>query len=157
MTGSLIGPTEAIRRRVRELRRRKGWTGEQLAEEMRRVGVPWSPSLVANFESGRRPEVTVRELLALAYVLDVAVVHLLVPVEGTEMYLVLPDDAFMPVEVRRFIRGEEPLLGQNPRTFFAEVPLTEVPLTGRERHSPRWTVTDVDREAADVERERGES
>lgn len=91
---------------------------------MATVGVPWDRSIVANFETGRRSTVNVEELLALAYVLDVAPVHLLVPPESgpyNPVSIVESNTA----NVRAWIRGTRELAGQDPRRFFAEVPLDE--------------------------------
>jgi hypothetical protein len=56
------------------------WSAERLAEEMAAVGIPWTRDAVVNLENGRRKRLAAHELLALAYVLDVASpVDLLVP------------------------------------------------------------------------------
>lgn len=66
--------------------------------------------MLANIESGRRSYVTVAELLTLAYVLDVAPVHLLVPTEVDEdvsddQYAICPD-VFLPIpHAREWVRG----------------------------------------------------
>ena len=68
--------------RVRELRDRRGWSGTELAERMAEAGMPqFDRGILANFESGRRRSISVDEVLVLALVLDVAPVHLFVPVE----------------------------------------------------------------------------
>src|SRR5690606_3894974 len=104
------------------------WSAERLAQEMTRVGVPWERVVVSNLETGRRATVTVDELLALAYVLEVAPVHLIVPTDGDgEPYRVTP--AGVPEvnrsRVRRWVRGFEELPGQDPRRYFSEVPPLE--------------------------------
>lgn len=110
-------PTASIARQVKALRTRQGITAEQLAERMRAVGVPFDKTVLANLETGRRRFVTVQELLALAYVLDVAPVHLVVPTQAG-VFQVVPaprelDDGQADVvdraEVRRWIAGEQPL------------------------------------------------
>ncbi|MFE1346984.1 hypothetical protein ACFW57_20600, partial [Streptomyces sp. NPDC058757] len=87
---------------------------------------PWNRSVVANFESGRRPAVSVQELLALAVALDVAPVNLLVPLDS-EPYKVTPTgtEPHSSGEVWRWMRGQHPLNGTSPaaaRTYFAEAP-----------------------------------
>lgn len=123
MSTGPTAPTAVIAGRVRELRRRRGWTAADLGARLTEHGVPWNRSIVANFESGRRPDVSVRELLALAVVLDIAPVNLLVPL-GSEPYQVTPDRTESADTVRAWVRGEQPLPGSTPegaRTFYTEV------------------------------------
>lgn len=76
-----LAPHRVIAERVRALRRLHGWSAQRLAEQLSSVGIAWDRSIVANFENGRRASVSVEEFLALAYVLSVAPVHLLVPID----------------------------------------------------------------------------
>jgi transcriptional regulator with XRE-family HTH domain len=125
-------PTRAVAQRVREVRERRRMTAARLAEEMTRVGVPWDRGTVAKLETGRRENVSVVELLALAAVLDVAPVHLLVPPDHVEQpYQVTPtitEDADM---VRAWIRGFLGLVDTDRRLFLAEMPEAEVELYAR--------------------------
>lgn len=86
-------------------RRRAGldWTAERLAEEMSAAGVPWTRDIVVNLENGRRKTLAVHELLALAWVLDVASpVDLIAPpgYSGDEMFPVTPATTATPQQVR---------------------------------------------------------
>lgn len=88
MTGHR-GPKETasdtVARRVKELRRRKGWSARRLAEACAATGSrQLSESVIANIESGRRDEhgrrrkdVTADEAIGLARALDVPLIHLL--------------------------------------------------------------------------------
>ncbi|MEU3945433.1 helix-turn-helix domain-containing protein [Streptomyces sp. NPDC029526] len=128
MSTAPVGPTAVIARRVRELRRRHGWTAADLGIRLSERGMKWDRFTVANLENGRRQNVTVVELLALAAVLDVAPVNLLVPL-GSEPYQVTPDRTEDADSVRAWVRGEQPLLGADPaavRTFYAEAPLEDL-------------------------------
>lgn len=120
-------PNQVIAARVRELRRARGWTADQLAEQMKAAGFSWSRIVVTKLETGRRPAVSVEEFLALAYVLDVAPVHLLVPPNTLDArYQVTPDGVEAdPDEVRAWIRGQRPIGLVSPRRYFAEVPDVE--------------------------------
>lgn len=126
-----LSPTKVIAQRVRELRQKRGkWSAERLAEEMTKVGIPWDRSIVANLENGRRQTVAVEELLALAYVLDVAPVHLLVPVEDDDLdqgpfLWITPKLGVPPSAARAWVRGRQQAPGQDPRPFFADVPASE--------------------------------
>lgn len=113
---------------------------------------------MANFENGRRPYVTVVELLALAYVLDVAPIHLLVPTVGDPMVdsdpeagvfiSVTPDWALPPSLVRAWVRGERHVGDQDPRIYHAEKPLSEFTY-------PEVTPEQIEREGQHVDRTRG--
>lgn len=118
-------PTQVVAQRVKELRTRRGLTAEQLAARLVEQGVSWQRGTVAKLETGRRENITVAELLALAVVLDVAPVHLLVPPDSDTPYRVSDTQTATPQSARGWIRGFEPLTGADPRKFFSEVPLNE--------------------------------
>jgi transcriptional regulator with XRE-family HTH domain len=120
-----LAPMRAVVHGVKELRTRRGWTAERLGEEMAKLGFRWDRYTVGNLERGRRRSLTVEELLGLAYVLDVAPVHLLVPVDETRPYAVAPEATASANAVREWIRGSAPLPGRDPRLYFSEVPLHE--------------------------------
>jgi transcriptional regulator with XRE-family HTH domain len=118
-----LSPTQWVAKRVREVRQKRGLTAAQLATEMTRVGVPWKRGVVAKLESGLREAVSVEELLALAYVLDVAPVHLLVPFDDdAQPYQVTPTRNDPAGYVRDWIRGDWYLDGTDVRHFFSELP-----------------------------------
>jgi transcriptional regulator with XRE-family HTH domain len=117
-----LAPTQAVAKRVRELREKRGLTAAQLAEQMASVGVAWDRGVVAKLETGRRANVSVAELLALAYVLDVAPVHLLVPLEDEQPYEVMPGRVEPAGLVRDWVRGVWYLEGASVRGFFSELP-----------------------------------
>jgi transcriptional regulator with XRE-family HTH domain len=116
-------PTRTVARRVKELRTRHGWSAAQLAERMAESGLPWDRFTVANLERGRRQNVTLDEVLTLAYVLDVAPVHLVVPTSGSAGYLVTPKFITTPDVARTWIRGQMPL--GDPRIYYSEAPEDE--------------------------------
>lgn len=131
----LSTPTQAVARRVKELRKRRGWSAERLADECARVGMPgFNRTVIANLESGRRKFVTVDEALGLAFVLDVAPLHLVVPTEADPAF---SDDRYLPVSgdqdrdgwgipaARAWVRGEYCPPSRDPRVYFSEVPTEE--------------------------------
>ena len=156
------GPTKVIAPRVREMRTKRGWSGADLARELRAVGVPWERAMVAKLETGRRKSVSVMELLALAYVLNVAPLHLLVSPDSTdEPYQVTPEVTEPSYRVRGWVRGlfmlrKLPLVGDQ-RLFFSEVPPDEFtavqqgqcPCCGG-RHT-RWTEADGGRQVKEAD------
>jgi len=69
--------TATVAKRMRELRREKGWTAEQLTEELEGKGVHWNRGVVTKLETNRRESVSVAELLGLAAVFEVSPLDLL--------------------------------------------------------------------------------
>jgi transcriptional regulator with XRE-family HTH domain len=117
---------------VRELRGRRGWTAAQLGKQLAEQGVRWDRFTVAGLESGKRQNVSVVEFLALASALDVAPVHLLVPLDS-EPYEVTPQRVESADDVRAWVRGEKPLPGtatERARTFYAEVSTADIQRRG---------------------------
>src|SRR4051795_12514308 len=122
---SVVHPSDNVARRIRELRTRRGWSAERLAKACADVGRPeLNRSVIANIESRRRQEVTIEEAVTLAYVLDGALVHLLVPTEATKLYFATPDPLPNPA-ARAWIRGEFCPPRCDPRIYFSEVPASE--------------------------------
>lgn len=143
-----VHPADVLAQRVKEVRKRRGLTASELADLMVEQGVKWNRSIVANFESGRRRSVSVEELLALAYVLDVSPIHLLVPLTDGTWYHFTPDRATPAGFVREWIRGRHPLQSTNARLFFSEVPDKEwqPPEMSDEEIERRTRLTEITRQ-----------
>jgi transcriptional regulator with XRE-family HTH domain len=84
----MTGESEAVAQRVRELRHKRGWSAQDLANRCAEIGaMDLTADVLANIETGRRHprtgvrrrEVTVEELLSLARALDVLPSDLLEP------------------------------------------------------------------------------
>lgn len=112
--------------RVKELRARNGLTAQKLADALASEGVPWERGTVTKLETRRRDNVTVNELLALAKVLNVAPVHLLVPLEDDQPMPVTPETMMQAGHVREWVRARKALPGTDLRIFRTEVPLSEL-------------------------------
>ena len=84
--------SDSVAERLKEVRQQRGLSAAALAERCKAIGAPEiTRSVIANIESGRRDEdgrrtrdVTVEELLVLAYALQVPPVLLLVPANDTD-------------------------------------------------------------------------
>lgn len=100
-----LTPTEFVAKRVREFRRRLGWSAEMLAQEMTRVGVDWNRGVVAKLETGRRESVSVAEWLALAYIFRMSPLVLLLPDEDVN-YPVTPTAMTSSRSVYEWFVGE---------------------------------------------------
>ncbi|WP_328410343.1 helix-turn-helix domain-containing protein [Nocardia sp. NBC_00403] len=123
-----ITPHQAVKQAVTALRKKQGWTADELATECERLGMPsLNRSVIANIESGRRKYVSIDELCCLAFALDVAPVHLLIPIgdEEVDFYSATPQ-AMLPIrKARQWVRGEWVPPGRDPRLYFANVPAEE--------------------------------
>lgn len=99
------GPTAVLAARLRELRERRGWSADRLAEEMASAGIPWKRAVVTKLETGRRQAVSVAEWIALAYVLDVPPLELLAPLGQDIEVEILPGLEVDPYELRNWLTG----------------------------------------------------
>lgn len=154
--------SDAVARRVAEVRRKRGLNVRQLAELCAKLGAPefTAPSLY-NLESGRRDkdgrrrrEVTVDELLKLAYVLSVAPVHLLVPpVDGEDVvpYRFIDGVTTTPGFARAWIRGQTPIGRVIARDYFSEVPEAEF-----EVPRGQWTPENIEAQSNATTRRRSD-
>ncbi|MEV0912706.1 helix-turn-helix transcriptional regulator [Streptomyces sp. NPDC049967] len=82
---------------VRRYRTMRGLSAQQLSDRCAEIGMPIARSVLANFESGRRPTLSVAELLVLAEALKVQPTSLVFPVGYEPTVEVLPgfeDDTF---------------------------------------------------------------
>lgn len=119
-------PTATVAKRVREVRRRRGLTAQQMADKLTEQGVRWDRYTVNKLESGKRQNLTLAEWLALAVVLNVAPVHLLLPIDDDEgAYQVTPERTNPVDNTRGWIRGHWPLPGANVIQYQGEMPEIE--------------------------------
>ncbi len=122
--------TAVIGKQVAEFRDRLGWSAAALADELQKAGVQWKRPDVTKLERGLRKSVTVDQALALAAVLNVSLVHLLVPPgDGDAPYRVTAEVTEPSSRVRGWIRGLFPLrrlpLVDDVRKFWVVVPPDE--------------------------------
>ncbi|WP_190098340.1 helix-turn-helix domain-containing protein [Streptomyces griseoflavus] len=123
-TKDALSPVDAIRVRVKELRGRSGMTAADLAERLTELGVKWNRSIVANFEAGRRPTVSVVEWLALSQALNVAPLHLLIPpaVDPETPYRITPNREATVRDARDWVRGMLALNSEDKERWAQEKP-----------------------------------
>lgn len=122
-----ITPQSVIATRVKQARQEKRLTAQQLGDAMVTAGFKWDRFVVQNLEKGKRKSVSVEELLALALILEVALVHLIVPIDDEETpFLVTPNGpAVLPAEARAWIRGLGAIGDVDPRRYRSQVPRRE--------------------------------
>src|SRR5690606_27496481 len=80
-----------------------------LSDRCRDLGHPIGRSVIANFESGRRPTVSVAELLVFGKALGVPPVALLFPVAFEDTARPLPDRTVSTWQALRWFTGEDPM------------------------------------------------
>jgi transcriptional regulator with XRE-family HTH domain len=108
-----MGPTargvgETFAKRVREVRERRGWTQQQLADRLRELGVPIDRTKVNRVETGARA-VSIDDALAIAAALGVSPSVLFFPLASSEPVRLTPERVVAAEEGRRWFRGEQPL------------------------------------------------
>lgn len=112
-------PSDVVRRRVKEVRNERGISAQQLADRLQELDprTALKRNVLANFESGRRPTVSVDELLLLARALGEPPAAFLVP------YVDEPDvrvgsETYDPGTMWRWlVNGDWPEYGGAPDTF----------------------------------------
>jgi transcriptional regulator with XRE-family HTH domain len=119
------GAVATIAQRVKELRGRRGWSAAQLGEALDKHGLRWDRFTVSSLESGKRQNVSVQELFALALALDVAPVNLLVPVDDRP-FAITPTRIEDAETVRAWVRGQRALPGTDERIYLTEVSVADV-------------------------------
>jgi transcriptional regulator with XRE-family HTH domain len=119
---------------VRRWRKQRGLQVADLAARCKELGSgQLTENVIENIESGRRAggkrrrDITVDELLNLAVALNVAPVHLLVPVDDqTAAYPIVGGVLARRLGVRAWIRGVGPIdPDADPREFHSAVPRGE--------------------------------
>jgi transcriptional regulator with XRE-family HTH domain len=126
--------SDVVAAQVRHWRKQRGWQPGDLAGRCLELGAAHlTENVIENIESGRRAggkrrrDVTVDELLTLAVALNVAPVHLLVPVDDPAApYPVIGGILARRFGVRAWIRGVGPIdPDADPRQFHSAVPRGE--------------------------------
>lgn len=106
--------SDLVGRRIRELRTGRGWSVRRLVDECKAVGVKITSNVIENIEGQQRPkgqpgrrrrEISVDELISLAYVLDVSPLVLLLPEQPSE-YPVTPTRSVSMAEVYLWMIGK---------------------------------------------------
>jgi transcriptional regulator with XRE-family HTH domain len=101
--------TGAIAAEIRQRRKARGMSAEDLAAACADVGMPIPRSTLADLENGRRASISVAEWLAIAAALDVPPVMLLCPVGSAETAEVLPGTDAPAFRAAQWVAGEAPL------------------------------------------------
>ncbi|AZQ35946.1 XRE family transcriptional regulator [Streptomyces cyaneochromogenes] len=99
---------KGVAQQVRRYRLERGISVQGLADICtEQYGLPIKRSVLANFEGGRRPALSVVELIVIARILRVPPAQLLFPVGLEELTEVLPGQAVDPWAALKWFTGEE--------------------------------------------------
>lgn len=134
-------PSDLIAQRIRELRKARGMTVTELAERCQAAGASRLTAQALYKLEGQRDKrsprpVSVDELLTLAYVLDIAPVHLIAGLDDDAVLPVSPDWAVSAPGAREWIRGLAPLADSDRQRYEANVPPSE-------QHARWFTIRDA--------------
>ena len=112
-----------VRRQARRIRSAQGLTVDQLAARCEELGLTdFNSTLITAIEIGRKKSVTVNEWIQLAAALNVAPIHLLVPMDSDQETWVGEKRSYPAADVRRWVQGSMPLDFTNSRTYFTQAP-----------------------------------
>jgi transcriptional regulator with XRE-family HTH domain len=114
-----VKPSEGIGRRLAQYRRLSGLSAQELSDK---IGGMLSRSVIANIENGRKTDLTVDQLIALSWALDVPPVALALPLDE-------------PYRFIRIVDSEDVLVAE--RAFFSVmwfIDQGELPMTTAQRH-----------------------
>ncbi|MFZ3558368.1 MULTISPECIES: hypothetical protein [unclassified Streptomyces] len=149
--------SDVVAERVQQVRKKRGWTVKQLAEQCAAIGAPeLTAQALYNIGNGRRDDegrrrrfVTTDEVAALALALDVAPVHLMVPPDADDEaeYRITPTSVVNVRDVRAWFRGYYPVLGRSVRDFHGEAPESEygvMQLAPQQRTDPDEAIRGID-------------
>jgi transcriptional regulator with XRE-family HTH domain len=112
-------PSEVLRSRLREVRRRREWSQEDLAERLKELGVPMDRAVLARIEGGTRG-VSLDEGFILAAALGVDPSTLFFPVARNEWVELAPRVLRTAEQARMWIRGMGPVLDGDDRFYLSE-------------------------------------
>lgn len=108
-----------------DVRGRRGLTADQLANRCRELGATRiDRSVIAKIESRAR-NVSLDEAVAVAAALDMALVHLITPMDDSQEVAVTQELLVPAPAFRAWVRGQEPLPGQEDKPFRTEIPASE--------------------------------
>lgn len=104
--------------------RREGMSAAKLADRVKELGGKLDRVAISKIENGARG-VSLDEALILAAALDIAPLHLFLPLDDNANARIAPEIEVSARQARRWVRGQEPLPGMDERIFRTEVPRSE--------------------------------
>lgn len=114
--------TSLIGERLKAVRKRRDLSAQKLADRCNELGFPdIKRDAIVSLEIGRRTRVSVDELLALAYALEVSPAFLMMPPDPrSSVRLIESVEPVRITEAVAWLAGEEPYPGMDPERFYEE-------------------------------------
>ncbi|WBO65324.1 helix-turn-helix domain-containing protein [Streptomyces camelliae] len=146
---------------VRRRRKEMGWSAQDLADRCEQLGHPIPRNVIANMESGRRANLPLVDVMALAAALETYPVCLIFPVGYVEQTQELPFQHLVPTwdALRRFT-GEEEVPGYDAglvpdfelHAGLVRTALAALEEEGRARFAAKTATSRAEREEAERQR-----
>lgn len=119
-------PNETFARYLREVRERRRWSQQDLADRMDELGWPLDRSTIARTEAGpAQRKVSLDEAIALSAALGVAPIHMFVPRSDDEKLALTPTWTVGAHSARQWVRGRLALASntveEDARVYYIEV------------------------------------
>jgi transcriptional regulator with XRE-family HTH domain len=127
-------PEAIFSRRLKETRRARGLSQRRLVARLAALGRPLNQAVITRIERGAR-KVSLDEAIALAAALDVAPVHLFLPIDDSERVSLTPTLEVSAALARQWARGRRPLDPANTRFYAYQSP-----------HIPDWDEIQLQRQ-----------
>jgi transcriptional regulator with XRE-family HTH domain len=108
---------------MREVRERRRWSQQDLAEKLASFGWAIDRTILAKMEAGQRG-VSLDDAVAISAALGPALVTMLTPLisTGDEVVHLAPDVEVTPTQARHWMSGRGPLWVEDRRTYYADAP-----------------------------------
>lgn len=121
-----LSASDLAGRRIGEVRQRRDWTRKELADRCAAIGASdITATVITNLETRRRAsrQITVDELLVLAYILEVPPLYLFAPADGTEKLQIAREVQKDSIEGGAWIADDagRPALGAVPEQRSADI------------------------------------
>ncbi|WP_166459620.1 helix-turn-helix domain-containing protein [Amycolatopsis pithecellobii] len=109
---------------VKRHRKLRKMSAQRLSDATAELGSPIPRTVLSNFENGRRPTISLAELLVIARALEVPPVLLLSPLGRTDKFEVLPGIRMDPWLALKWFAGEEepPTIPEGPEEWHGVAP-----------------------------------
>jgi transcriptional regulator with XRE-family HTH domain len=119
---SPMAPSAVFRQSLREARRLKRWTQQELADALAELGAKIDATAITRIERGVR-SVSLDEVVLIAAALGVSPMHLFVPLDDKAPVQVAPGLVRPAADVRAWVRGQRPLrVSDDDRLFYTQAP-----------------------------------
>ncbi|HKS47406.1 MAG TPA: helix-turn-helix transcriptional regulator [Amycolatopsis sp.] len=100
---------EVVATEIKRHRKRRRMSAQRLSDATAELGAPIPRTVLSNFENGRRPTISLAELLVIARALEVPPILLIFPIGRVDRSEFLPGAQAEPWIAARWFSGEEDL------------------------------------------------